>query len=83
MVDVIRAWRDEKYYRSLTSEQQQSLPAHPAGLIELTDNDIRQVFGGSESSNTGCSKPVFACSESGGCGEPSAATTICVTYACC
>jgi mersacidin/lichenicidin family type 2 lantibiotic len=83
MVDVIRAWRDEKYYRSLTSEQQQSLPAHPAGLIELTDNDIRQVFGGSGSSNTDCSKPVFACSESGSCGEPSAVSTICVTYACC
>lgn len=41
MVDVIRAWKDEKYYRSLTDEQRQSLPAHPAGLIELTDNDIR------------------------------------------
>jgi len=82
MVDVIRAWRDEKYYRSLTPEQQQSLPAHPAGLIELTDNDIRQVFGGSGSSNTDCSKPRAACS-GGGCLEPSAASTICVTYACC
>ncbi len=82
MVDVIRAWRDEKYYRSLTAEQQQSLPAHPAGLIELTDNDIRQVFGGSGSTNTDCSKPRIACS-GGNCGEPSAASTICVTYACC
>ena len=82
MVDVIRAWRDEKYYRSLTAEQQQSLPANPAGLIELSDGDIRQVFGGSGSTNTDCSKPRSACS-GGGCLEPSAATTICSTYACC
>lgn len=78
MVDVIRAWRDEKYYRSLSAEQRQALPDHPAGLIELNDSDIRQVFGGSGSSNTDCSKPIIACG-----GEPSAASTICITYACC
>jgi len=79
MVDVIRAWKDEKYYRSLTAEQRQSLPENPAGLIELADSDIRQVFGGSGSTNTDCSKPRIAC----GGGEPSASTTLCTTYACC
>jgi mersacidin/lichenicidin family type 2 lantibiotic len=82
MVDVIRAWRDEKYYLSLTSEQRQALPAHPAGLIELSDDDIRQVFGGSGSTNTDCSHPVLACSNVPLC-NISAATTVCNTFACC
>ncbi len=81
MVDVIRAWRDEKYYRSLTSEQQQALPANPAGLIELSDDDIRQVFGGSGSTNTDCSHPAIGCSNVPTC-NPSMATTMCNTYAC-
>ena len=82
MVDVIRAWRDEKYYRSLNAEQRQALPDHPAGLMDLSDDDIRQVFGGSGSSNTDCSKPLIGCSAGAAC-NPSYSTTACNTYACC
>jgi mersacidin/lichenicidin family type 2 lantibiotic len=72
MVDVIRAWKDERYYLSLTADQRQALPAHPAGLIELSDDDLRQSFGGSGSTNTDCSKPCV-----------SKQNTLCVTYWCC
>jgi len=82
MVDVIRAWKDEKYFRSLTPSQREALPAHPAGLIELSDNDIRQVFGGSGSTNTDCSHPAIGCSNVLSC-NPSAFTTMCSTFACC
>jgi mersacidin/lichenicidin family type 2 lantibiotic len=82
MIDVIRAWKDEKYFRSLTSEQREALPAHPSGLIELSDDDIRQVFGGSGSTNTDCSKPAIGCSNVSAC-NPSCSTTVCTTYACC
>ncbi len=40
-VDIIRAWKDEDYFLSLTEEQRSSLPANPAALIELSDEDLR------------------------------------------
>jgi mersacidin/lichenicidin family type 2 lantibiotic len=83
MVDVIRAWKDERYYLSLTAEERQSLPAHPAGLIELSDDDLRLVFGGSGSTNTDCSHPRIGCGTAGAVCNASAATTLCNTAACC
>jgi mersacidin/lichenicidin family type 2 lantibiotic len=44
-VDIARAWRDPKYRRSLTEEQLASLPENPAGLVELTDEDLK-IAGG-------------------------------------
>jgi len=45
-LDIIRAWKDEEYRLSLSEEQQAMLPAHPAGLIELTDAELGAVAGG-------------------------------------
>jgi mersacidin/lichenicidin family type 2 lantibiotic len=45
-VDIIRAWKDEEYFLSLTEEQRAALPANPAALIDLSDDDLRSVFGG-------------------------------------
>jgi mersacidin/lichenicidin family type 2 lantibiotic len=44
--DIIRAWKDEEYRRSLTDAERAQLPAHPAGLIELDDADLGLVAGG-------------------------------------
>jgi mersacidin/lichenicidin family type 2 lantibiotic len=44
-VDVIRAWKDEEYRRSLTEAQRAALPAHPAGLVELTDGELANLLG--------------------------------------
>ena len=43
---IIRAWRDEEYLLSLSEELRALLPEHPAGLFELTDEDLEQVAGG-------------------------------------
>jgi mersacidin/lichenicidin family type 2 lantibiotic len=51
-VDVARALRDEEYYLSLTEEQRASLGAHPSGLIELEQTDLRSVSGGGTLGNT-------------------------------
>ena len=61
MVDVIRAWKDEDYYLSLREDQRQALPANPAALIEISDDDLRNVSGGSGSTNTDCSHPRTFC----------------------
>ncbi|HXR66020.1 MAG TPA: mersacidin/lichenicidin family type 2 lantibiotic [Ktedonobacteraceae bacterium] len=45
--DVVRAWKDEKYRQNLNEEELTTLPAHPAGELELTDDELETVFGGS------------------------------------
>jgi mersacidin/lichenicidin family type 2 lantibiotic len=44
-VDVIRAWKDEEYRASLSEAERAQLPAHPAGLIELDDQEMKAVLG--------------------------------------
>lgn len=44
--DIIRAWRDAEYYQSLSESERAQLPAHPAGLTELTDEDLDGIAGG-------------------------------------
>ena len=33
--EIVRAWKDEEYRNSLTSEQRNTIPDHPAGVIEF------------------------------------------------
>ncbi len=47
--DVVRAWKDENYRQSLNEEQLNTLPSHPAGELELTDDELENVFGGGHS----------------------------------
>jgi mersacidin/lichenicidin family type 2 lantibiotic len=56
-LDIIRAWKDEDYRLSLSDEQRALLPAHPAGLLELTDAELDAVAGGDlpDSYSTECS----------------------------
>jgi mersacidin/lichenicidin family type 2 lantibiotic len=46
MIDIIRAWKDAAYRNSLTAEQLASIPANPAGSIELSDTELGAVTGG-------------------------------------
>ncbi len=42
--DIVRAWKDEAYRRTLSAQQLDTLPANPAG--ELNDTDLAAVYGG-------------------------------------
>lgn len=44
-LDVVRAWRDPRYRRSLSAEQIQRLPGNPAGPSDLTADDIKAAAG--------------------------------------
>lgn len=44
--DVIRAWKDEDYRLSLSEAERASLPEHPAGMIELKEDQMGNVIGG-------------------------------------
>jgi mersacidin/lichenicidin family type 2 lantibiotic len=43
---IIRAWKDEDYRSSLSTDEQRALPENPAGLIELTEEDLKDAAGG-------------------------------------
>jgi len=45
-MNVIRAWKDEEYRAQLTPEELAYIPANPAGLIELQEDQLRSVTGG-------------------------------------
>jgi mersacidin/lichenicidin family type 2 lantibiotic len=45
-VDIIRAWKDPEYRRTLTQAERAMVPEHPAGLSELTDSELAAVRGG-------------------------------------
>jgi mersacidin/lichenicidin family type 2 lantibiotic len=64
-VDIIRAWKDEEYRLGLTEAERALLPGHPAGLIELDDDQMKMVLGGggtgiagSSGCNNRCTCPV-------------------------
>lgn len=45
-VDVVRAWKDPKYRAGLSEEELSTLPAHPAGIIDLGDAELGSAHGG-------------------------------------
>jgi mersacidin/lichenicidin family type 2 lantibiotic len=44
--DIVRAWKDAEYRQNLSAEEQTLLPEHPAGAIELPDDQLKQAAGG-------------------------------------
>ncbi|RAN94070.1 mersacidin/lichenicidin family type 2 lantibiotic [Micromonospora noduli] len=45
-MDYIRAWKDPVYRASLSAEDRASLPANPAGFVELHDQELDGADGG-------------------------------------
>jgi mersacidin/lichenicidin family type 2 lantibiotic len=43
--NIIRAWKDESFRNGLGAAERSLLPAHPAGLVELTNADLSGVGG--------------------------------------
>jgi mersacidin/lichenicidin family type 2 lantibiotic len=44
-VDVVRAWKDAAYREGLTQDDLLGVPANPAGIVELTDEQLKQASG--------------------------------------
>jgi len=34
-IDIVRAWKDEAYFRELSAEERASIPTNPAGELDL------------------------------------------------
>ena len=55
-MNIIRAWKDKEYRRSLSDEELSLLPDNPAGPMELSDDQLEIIVGGDgghDSSNHG------------------------------
>jgi len=70
--DIIRAWKDEEFRRSLTAEQAAQLPDHPSGDIEMSDAglDEARAAGGQRTFSNGCNRTCWGhcCLPYTGCG---------------
>lgn len=67
-IDVIRAWKDPLYRASLRAEELDALPANPAGVIELGDDQLKAA-GGNRPNTTvdGCTFYTFHSWRACGC----------------
>ncbi len=45
MSNLIRAWKDETYRQSLSTQEQVMLPANPVGATELTEAELEAISG--------------------------------------
>ncbi|SRR5581483_8809681 len=66
-IDIVRAWKDETYRRSLSQEQQAQLPANPAGELELSDAELQNVHGANGGANYNSFSAVCLQSAAGSC----------------
>src|SRR6185503_1600130 len=66
-INIIRGWKDAEYRQSLSAADLALLPAHPAGLIQLTDDDLDSIAGGRPKLTEGVCHTVVACPTGTGC----------------
>lgn len=45
-VDMIRAWKDAEYRESLSEAERAALPANPAGMVDVAEEDLAAASGG-------------------------------------
>jgi len=61
-LDVIRAWKDARYRKGLSSAERAALPQHPSGLVELTDEELQAAagaFGPAQTTAMTCTESSF------------------------
>ena len=59
--EIVRSWKDEDYLSNLSGGERAFLPDNPAGLTELTDEDLLDVDGGSTPVCTAIAYSLVAC----------------------
>lgn len=52
--DIARAWTDEDYYLSLSAAERRELPANPAAMMTMNDQDLGLVNGAAATTTATC-----------------------------
>ena len=50
--NIIKAWKNPAYRSTLSAAERAALPAHPAGSVEISEEDLGQVAGGLKPKDT-------------------------------
>jgi mersacidin/lichenicidin family type 2 lantibiotic len=84
-LDIIRAWKDAKYRRSLSDAERAALPEHPSGLVELTDDELKiasGLYGGDDPQTTAwqCTLYTFLNWQACGCGVHQTTAITCTEW---
>lgn len=58
--DLIKSLKDERFRDGLSTEDQTAMPPNPAGVVELSDEDMELVVGGL-AAQTGTGAPQCEC----------------------
>lgn len=58
-IDVVRAWKDPLYRATLSPEELAQLPAHPAGALELRDEQLKAISGAALTTAQTCTEYTF------------------------
>lgn len=66
--DIIRALRDEEYRSSLSETERAQLPSHPAGVVDLSDEQLTSLSGATLQST--CAHPAFCSTPAVSCVPP-------------
>lgn len=53
-LDIVRAWKDPSYRAGLRADELAYIPTHPAGLVELSDEQLKEAAGVSALAHTTC-----------------------------
>lgn len=61
-IDLLRAWKDPEYRKSLTPEELACVPENPAGNAELSAEDLASLAAGGQCCTTSLSAPSHVCS---------------------
>ena len=78
-VDVLRAWKDPLYRATLPEEVRASLPPHPAGLVELADEQLR-IAGNGEVATTAPTCTAYTFLQWRACCPPATTAPTCTAY---
>jgi mersacidin/lichenicidin family type 2 lantibiotic len=77
--DVIRAWKDPFYRATLSEEAQASLPRHPAGITELSDDQL-MTWGASTPITTAITCTNYTFGHLNACCPPITTAVTCTQY---
>lgn len=53
-MNIVRAWKDAEYRKTLSAEELALMPENPVGVVELTEDEISDIMGGNHGSQTCC-----------------------------
>ncbi|WP_242342861.1 mersacidin/lichenicidin family type 2 lantibiotic [Anaeromyxobacter terrae] len=45
-IDIVRAWKDPEYRKSLSAEELASVPECPTGFVATSDEELKAAVGG-------------------------------------